>query len=221
MRLRGLLAAIAAMSAAPVAAEELERSVLAEINRARTQPRETAAALRQYRARFDGRVVREPGDPVGVRTVEGRRAVDEAIVFLERQEPLPPLAHGPVLARAARGWAAAQGSDGGVGHQGGGASVGTRMRAAGGDIYVGETISYGMRHAAAVVRQLIVDDGQPRRGHRALVFSRGFRFAGVGCGGHARYRSMCVIDYASTPDGGPVLPQIASAQPSRASAFSR
>lgn len=199
-----------------------ETAVLAEINRARTQPRTVAADLRRYRAAFQGRVAREPGEAIGVTTNEGVRAVDEAIAFLERQAPLPPLAHGSVLARAAQGWAAEQGRAGGHGHRSGGSvSAGARVRAAGGDIYVGETISYGMDTPARVVRQLIVDDGQPSRGHRALLFSTGFRYAGVGCGGHARWGSMCVVDLASTPDGGPAPSLLAAAQPARAIALSR
>lgn len=220
MRLGRWLAIVAgvwAVGASAAGPDAFERDVLAEINRARTDPRGVADDLRRYRATFAGRVAHEDGDPVGVMTIEGRRAVDDAIEFLERQNPVPPLGNGSILARAARSWAAAQGPAGAVGH----ASAGARVRAAGGDIYVGETISYGMSRPQAVVRQLIVDDGQPGRGHRAMVFSRANRFAGVGCGVHARFGTMCVVDYAGTADGGPVLPQLASVQASRASAFSR
>jgi uncharacterized protein YkwD len=57
-----------------------------------------------------------------------------------------------------------------------------------------------------VVRSLIIDDGVPGRGHRAAVFSNAYRFAGVGCRTHARYRVVCVVDYAGTPDGNPMQP---------------
>jgi hypothetical protein len=39
-----------------------------------------------------------------------------------------------------------------------------------------------------------------------LIFSPGYRFAGVGCGPHPRDRYMCVIDFSGTATGGPELP---------------
>jgi hypothetical protein len=78
-----------------------------------------------------------------------------------------------------------------------------------------------MADADAVVRQLIVDDGVPGRGHRTLLFSAEFRFAGVGCGGHRRYGHLCVVDLAATINGAPALPQWANRTPPRARARAR
>lgn len=194
----------------------LESEVLAEINFARQHPQEYAEDLREYRRYFEGRLLYLPGDENGIMTNEGTRAVDEAIAFLKRQAPLPALGHGEVLALAADDHVAAQGPLGGLGHSSrAGNSPGERVRRRGGDIYVGEGISYGYSSAAEVVRQLIVDDGVPGRGHRALLFDKGFRYAGVGCGGHRQYRYMCVVDMSSTSDGNPVLPQSARARTTR------
>ncbi|MGK6355348.1 CAP domain-containing protein [Sphingomonas sp. DT-207] len=189
----------------------IEAEVLAEINFARQNPQAYADDLREYRSYFDGRLVFLPGDENGMITSEGTRAVDEAIAFLERQRPLPPLDFGDVLALAAADHVAAQGPAGALGHSSrAGNSPGERVRRRGGDIYVGEGISYGYSHPQEVVRQLIVDDGVPNRGHRALLFNRMFRYAGVGCGTHRSYRYMCVVDMSSTADGKPALPQQAS-----------
>jgi hypothetical protein len=54
---------------------------------------------------------------------------------------------------------------------------------------------------------LIVDDGVRRRGHRVLLFSGMFDFAGVSCGGHEVYGSMCVVDLSATRDGRPPVPK--------------
>lgn len=189
----------------------LERDVLTEINYARQHPREYAETLRDYRRYFDGRVLFLPGDPNGVITNEGLDAVDEAIDFLERQEPLGPLSRAELLVLAAQDHADDQGATGGSGHVSrDGLTPGDRVRRRGGDIYVGESISYGMADAEAVVRQLIVDDGVPGRGHRTLLFQNDFRFAGVGCGAHRRYGHLCVVDLAATTDGTPMLPRWAS-----------
>jgi hypothetical protein len=178
----------------------LEDSVLDEIN-----------YVRDYRELFDGRVIRLPGDPVGEMTREGTYAVDEAIAFLDRQTPLPPLARGELLARAARDLAAEQAMSGRSGHRSAdGAMPGDRVKRRGGDIFVSETISYGYSEHHAVVRQLIIDDGVPSRGHRALIFATGSRFAGVGCGTHPTVRYMCVIDYSATANGKPQLPTFAA-----------
>ena len=195
----GLL--IAATDGAP-RGRSIESQVLDRINHARQHPRDYADALRDYRRYFDGDVIYLPGDQNGVYTREGVSAVDEAIDFLERQAPLPPLSRGDLLALAAQDHADDQGAIGATGHVSrDGAGPGERVRRRGGDIFVGESISYGMTDADAVVRQLIVDDGVPGRGHRALLFTDDFRFAGVGCADHRRYGAMCVVDLSATADG--------------------
>ena len=97
-----------------------------------------------------------------------------------------------------------------------GASPGERVRRRGGDIYVGESISYGFDDADDVVRQLIVDDGVPDRGHRRLLFTGDFRYAGVGCAEHRRLRHLCVVDLSGTADGAPAIPEAARARGARA-----
>jgi hypothetical protein len=57
-------------------------------------------------------------------------------------------------------------------------------------------IQYGATEPREIVALLIVDDGVPDRGHRAVLFDRDFRVMGVASGPHAGYRSMCVITMA-------------------------
>lgn len=200
--MRGLVVAALLLSpAVAAAAPALETAVLREINYARAAPRAYAGLLREYRKRFRGKIVDFPKEGVPLVTSEGVAAVDEAIAFLERQAPLPPLTWGDVLALAARDHAAAQ-RRGTVGHFGtDGSSPGDRVRRRGGGPYIGETIAYGSTTGTAVVRQFIIDDGVADRGHRKMIFDTGFRYAGVGCGPHARFGAMCVVDYAETVDG--------------------
>lgn len=195
----------------------LEAGVLDRINYARQHPRDYAAHLREYRNYIRGGILFLPGDENGVYTREGHAAVDDAIAFLERQRPLPALSEGQILALAARDHADEQGRLGYEGHVSrDGASPGERVRRRGGDIYVGESISYGFDDADDVVRQLIVDDGVPDRGHRKLLFTGDFRYAGVGCAEHRRLRHLCVVDLSGTADGAPAIPEAARARGARA-----
>ncbi|RYY23107.1 MAG: CAP domain-containing protein [Sphingomonadales bacterium] len=191
----------------------LQNNVLDEINFARQHPQQYAEQLREYREYFDGRIVFLPGDQNGIYTHEGVAAVDEAIAFLERQAPLPALSAGDILMLAALDHAEEQGATGATGHASrNGTGPGDRVRKRGGDIYVGESIYYGVGQPDMVVRSLIIDDGVARRGHRALLFTANFRFAGVGCAEHRRHGHMCVVDLSATENGGPELPAGAKAR---------
>ena len=170
--------------AGPAMAGEHEAEVLAEINFARTEPQAYARRLRQQVAYG------------GWSGYANDRDLEEAIDFLLRQPPLPPLRRDARIEAAARAHAADQGPRGDEGHGRPGA-LGQRLNREG--VYAGltaENISYGPTGARDVVAQLVIDAGVPGRGHRHNIFGRGFQAAGVACGGHRVYGGMCVIDFA-------------------------
>lgn len=205
---RLIIASILAL--APIDREEpptLESAVLAELNRARADPQGYADELRSYRDGFDGLIVYSPETPAGITTREGTAAVDDAITFLARQPPLGPLAGSTVLALGPADLVADQAVTGGIGHvTSTGLNPSDRMQRRGGGAYVAEVITYGPPDPRSVVRQLIVDDGVARRGHRALVFSAHYRFAGAACGPHPGFGAVCAVDLSASADGKPVLP---------------
>jgi uncharacterized protein YkwD len=176
----------------------LEKGILVEMNRARTNPQSYSRSLRQWRQKFRGKKARlAPG--FFLQTKEGVSAVDEAINVLQKTNPSGQLRMSLGLSQAARDHVLDQGRRGTIGHTGSNQSspfdrinrYGRWNRTA------GENISYGADTAAAVVRDLIVDDGVPDRGHRANIFRPEYRLAGVACGQHKTYRVMCVISYAA------------------------
>jgi uncharacterized protein YkwD len=184
VRFRAAAAALAAVFLLPVAAQaaDLDADVLAELNYVRAHPTEYARELR--------------GAPDWVLAQEEPGAVEEAINFLERQQPLTALKGDRRLGAAALEHVPVQGPRGDVGH-GAVGSLGLRLRAAG--VYAGlaaENISYGYDDARAVVRQLVIDSRVAGRGHRRNIFTASYTTAGVACGGHRQWGSMCVIDFA-------------------------
>ncbi len=177
-------------------ASPLERAVLQEMNAARTDPKAFALHLQRHRELFEGMRYQPPGANSFIVTQEGTAAVDEAIAFLKRQRPLPPLALEEGLARSAAELARAQAKSGETGHGRGKLAMKARIdRHVPWTGSIAENIAYGPDDGRDVVLQLIVDDGVPGRGHRANIFSPDFRLAGVACGPHPTYDTVCVIDF--------------------------
>jgi uncharacterized protein YkwD len=193
---------LAAASVAPtaVAALDVNDAVLAEINFARANPRAYARALLDQPVSDWERGLAEHTD---------RAAYAEAVAFLLRQAPLPPLRADDRLAAAALEHVAAQGAAGQVGHAGpGGEAFDARLRRHGVEARMwGENIAYGPARASDVVRELIIDSGVPDRGHRRNIFYADFAAAGVSCGPHRDYAAMCVMDFAAPAP--PTRPQSA------------
>ena len=182
----------------------VERAVLSELNRARTDPAGFVLSLRDQRAFYHGNLLIPPGAPAAFLTQEGVAPVDEAIAFVARRRAESSLLAAPVLAAAAADHQAEQSSSGAVGHVGhDGSMPSDRVRRRGGDIYVGEVIAYGGADPAEIVRQLVIDDGVADRGHRRLLYDASLRYAGVSCGTHPVYRYMCVVTLGRTADGQP------------------
>ena len=188
----GLLLLLTAAATGPASARgDLDDAVLDEINYARQHPREYARELQRVDAAW------RPGESYASPDPQD---VEEAVDFLMRQPPLPPLRRDERLAEAALDHAASQGPRGQLGHVGPrGQTLGQRLQRRG--MWAGisaENISYGYNEPEGVVRQLIVDSGVPNRGHRLNIFSHSYQAAGVGCARHAVYGAMCVIDFAGS-----------------------
>jgi uncharacterized protein YkwD len=182
----------------------LEIGVLEELNWARANPTRYATTLEQMLPFYDGNILRRPGDDGAVKTAEGATAVREAIRILRGLAPVPPLAYSPGLSRGARDHVSDQGASGRTGHAGrDGSHASERVERYGHwDVALSENIAYGPSTARDVVAGLIVDDGVADRGHRRNVFDPTVHVAGVACGGHPRYRTMCVIVHAGLFEEG-------------------
>ena len=176
----------------------LEQEIVVELNRVRANPSTYAAELQTFRQYYEGNLLKIPGS-IPIQTVEGVKAVDEAIQFLRSVSPMPPLSPSIGLSRSARDHVNEQGPQGTIGHNSrDGSDPFSRIARYGtAQGRQAETISYGENTAQGVIRQLIVDDGVPNRGHRLIIFNPQLGTVGVVCGYHARYGTMCVMDYAT------------------------
>ncbi|HWW56314.1 MAG TPA: CAP domain-containing protein, partial [Sphingopyxis sp.] len=112
----GILLALGA-TAAVAAPSRFEEGVFAELNRFRSDPAAYAEYLRDYRPRFEGKLlVSDDDSEIDIMTREGVAAVDEAIRDLRREKPLAELEWSDALARAAADHVAVQSRSGAVGH---------------------------------------------------------------------------------------------------------
>jgi uncharacterized protein YkwD len=181
-----------------VAPDSLEGAVAREINLLRADPPAYAQHLRDLRARYDGKLLRLDGrDPI--RTHEGVKPLDEAIRLLEHTKPLGSLRWEPGLAHAAEDHAADIGARGVVDHFGAKGESPLDRVARYGVLQGpgGENIAVAFADARLVVVYLLIDDGVPDRGHRKAFVDRRYQQVGVGCGAHARFKTVCVMDFAA------------------------
>ena len=192
-----LLFAVVPSSSAAVPAHVTAAAIIHEMNLARQNPALYATFIEETRRNYSGRICLLPGN-VRMCTHEGVRALDDAIRFLHRAKPQPPFALSPGLCLAAADHCREQ-AGGATGHYGNhGSDPGNRMSRYG-VVSQGwaENIAYGRHTAREIVLALIVDDGVRGRGHRKNTFNPTYNAAGAAYGSHARFGSVCSIDFAS------------------------
>eukprot|EP00009_Paramoeba_aestuarina_P007137 CAMPEP_0201508836 /NCGR_PEP_ID=MMETSP0161_2-20130828/2045_1 /ASSEMBLY_ACC=CAM_ASM_000251 /TAXON_ID=180227 /ORGANISM="Neoparamoeba aestuarina, Strain SoJaBio B1-5/56/2" /LENGTH=462 /DNA_ID=CAMNT_0047903609 /DNA_START=236 /DNA_END=1627 /DNA_ORIENTATION=- len=133
--------------------------------------------------------------------MEGQAGVEDAINFLKQVSPVPGLQTlSPGLCRSCQDLCADAGSMGSVGNV---LSDGTVLEARiqrygnwGGSLT--ECTAYGATTPLNSVLQWLIDDGNPNRTHRHSIMNPCYAVAGVAEGPHCIYKSMVVMDLATT-----------------------
>lgn len=193
-----------AQTAASVDWASLEQDLIAEHNLVRQNPQHYIPILkaRLKQMNSDGHIPHGCGRNCLLMTQEGKPAVEEAIRYLSHQSAVGSVEPAGGLANAAKAHAKDQQS-GLTGHSGsdGSLPIERTTRAGVEASSIGENITYGPKTAQDIMVNLIVDDGVADRGHRIALFNPDWSMVGAGCGPHANYGAVCVMNYASAPRG--------------------
>ena len=176
--------------------ENSAAAIVREMNLARENPALYASFIEEHRAFYEGNLLVRPGR-VALRTKEGTRAVDDAILYLRKASPRAPLVFSPGMSRAAADHCVDQ-AGGGMSHKGrDGSNTADRISRYGtwGGSW-GENLACGRSGAREIVMALIIDDGIRGRKHRENIFNPNFNYAGAAVGSHATYRTICSMGFA-------------------------
>jgi hypothetical protein len=158
----------------------LEKAIITELNRVRTDPQGYATWLETQKQYYQGMLLKLPGEQP-IRTNRGLRSLEEAISFLRTQNQLPPLSSSTALVSTAKQQITAISNNQTINSE--------------------NNLVYNKVTPEAIVMQLVVDDGFPDRPHRLAIFNQDHQNAGIACSKVPVYNNICAIAYkAETTD---------------------
>lgn len=177
---------------------QAEQDLLTEINQVRAHPQAYVSYLENLKPLFSGKEYKPAGHQAALTTQEGWAAVEDAIKFLRATKPVAPLTASAGLSLAAVAHVKDQSGSGATGHTGSSNNLieqrvkpfGTWQGA------IGENLSYGNESTRERILTWLIDDGFASRGHRKRLLSSDYRVAGIGCGPHPEYGTMCCLTLA-------------------------
>jgi len=152
----------------------IEKDLINEINLLRSNPKAYSEKLRKY------------------------KNADEAIGVLKATKNLPAFKPSQGLCRAAKDHVNDLGPKGSKGHTGSDGSTFSQRadRYGSGGSSGAENISYGKETAEEMVIQWLIDENIPDRIHRKILLDPSYRYIGVGCGYHNKWKIFSVMDVA-------------------------
>jgi len=192
-----------ALPAASAYLSSIEAEVLAEINLVRTDPQKYAdylEATRGYYAKDCSKDCdyKRPGATTAYKTLEGIIALDDAIKFLRATKPMPPLTVSFGMSLSARDHIKDLTATMKTGHKGSDGSLPDQRvnRYGKWETAIAENITYCGDTAREIVIEMLIDDGNPPRGHRSNLFKPEHTIIGISRGGRSAYGMLCVINFA-------------------------
>lgn len=181
--------------------EHLSDQVFVQINLVRTQPRLFLSELAQLKKYYSGNHFENSECERSFYTEEGVSAVDEAIEFLSKVDPLPELSRSVKLNQTANVLVEQFKSFGVSDIPEGPMLLENRAKELITENGIlEESISFGWCTPKDIVLQFIVDDGETGRVNRRKIFSEKFSKIGVACGIHKMHHFCCVLDFFGTKE---------------------
>jgi hypothetical protein len=180
--------------------EKLRRSILAEHNRLREEPKSYIKILEKNLTYFregEDDILRRPGqNPIKLH--EGKPAFLKAIELLKKQKPVHPLTYDERLSKACQEHVDDHGPKGTISHESSlGKSVSERIETyCEWEINCGENLDLGSLTGEDVIVSMLIDDGNKNKGHRANLFNEQFNYFGIASGKHKEFNAMTCIKYA-------------------------
>ena len=176
--------------------DSITKDFIKQHNHLRTNPTTFIEHLEKLLTLFKGDILYRLGE-IPIKTNDGKHAVEEAIEFLRKQEPVPELELCESLCSAAKDHCLDIGSKGLVTHDGtDNSNVSDRIERYGEwEITCAENIDFGNKTGLDCVISLLVDDGVCNRGHRMNLFNKRLTHFGLHLGTHKEYETCLVVDY--------------------------
>lgn len=181
----------------------LAKQIFNEHNKVRENPKCYIPLLEETLSFYKDNIFSRPGED-SIQTVEGKEAVEEAIAFLYKKEPVPALTIDQKLTRACKDHIEDIGPKGMTTHESSyldpvtksALNVSDRIeKYAEWDIICCENIDFGNKNAKDVIITMIIDDGLKDRPHRRNLFHPDIRYMGVAVGAHRDWELISVINY--------------------------
>ena len=177
----------------------IELSLYQELNNLRQNPKSYIPLLKaQMELIKKNNVLTRKDYNLQIQTLEGKLAYETAILFLQKQKPVPPLQKEIKLSYAAKDLAKDIGERGVVTHQDReGQFTSERIeKYCEWESYANEVIEVSSKTCQDILISLLVDDGFRNRPNRRALFNDKYKLVGISCGPHIEYEIVTVFVFA-------------------------
>ena len=176
-----------------------------ELNSLRENPKRYISLIeKQMKTIKKNGVLNKENSNLQIQTIEGKAAYEEAIQFLEKQKPVPPLVKDAKLSYAAQDLVKDIGERGVVTHRDKkGQFTSERIeKYCEWESCANEVIEVSSKNPQDILISLLVDDGIKNRSDRKALFQDSYNFVGISSGPHCEYEIVTVFVFGNIRQKG-------------------